>query len=192
MPQPTEHGRHLLAEIANRHGVSQATVLTLAEALQRSGGSQAQFDLPELGGMGQWQRGGLVMVGDMFNSSLKSRVDALCNDITATLHAERVFDVPSPAQAAIPSKTGWPAELGQPSAQGARSDMRYAFFPQTNRLAVSQNGQTTLYDTTGHDVSGFGQGQDGDQRLNFSSQHGTMPLHALPVVKGGQDRLPNP
>ena len=53
----------------------------LLTALVAGGGSQAQFNIPELGGMGQWSRGGMVMVGDMFNNALKARVDALCTEL---------------------------------------------------------------------------------------------------------------
>lgn len=171
-----------MADLASRHGVSPDTVLQLAEALHRSDGTQAQFNLPELGGMGQWQHGGMVMVGDMFNTSLKTRVDALCTDIAHALRDGTLFT----NDQAAPSKTDWPAAFGQPSAQGAQNNMRYALFPQTNRLAVSHNGKTTLYDTTGHDITGFGQAQGGSQSLSFSSQHGTMPLASLPVVTDDQ------
>ena len=41
----------------------------------------AQFGHPELGGTGQWMRGGMTMVGDMFNASLQARVAALCEDM---------------------------------------------------------------------------------------------------------------
>ena len=199
MPQLTNQGRRVLADLASRHGVSSDTVLQLAEALHHSDGAQAQFNLPELGGMGQWQQGGMVMVGDMFNTNLKNRVDALCGDLARALRDHSVF---AEEQTVTPtsstgtsntgaSNTGWPAEFGQPAAQGAQNDMRYALFPQTNRLAVAQNGQITLYDTAGHDISGFGQSQGGGQSLSFSSQHGTMPLSSLPVVTGNDSPAAN-
>jgi hypothetical protein len=30
-----------------------------------SGGGMAQFNYPDLGGMGQWSSGGMLMIGDM-------------------------------------------------------------------------------------------------------------------------------
>jgi hypothetical protein len=51
----------------------------------------AQFSHPELGGMGQWSMGGMIMVGDMFNNGLKARVDALCNDLSALLRGPSPF-----------------------------------------------------------------------------------------------------
>jgi hypothetical protein len=41
----------------------------------------AQFRHPEFGGTGQWMRCGMIMIGEMFNNTLKARVEALCNDI---------------------------------------------------------------------------------------------------------------
>jgi hypothetical protein len=48
----------------------------------------AQFNHGEFGGSGQWMRGGMIMVSDMFNSHLKGRIDALCNDLAALMSAE--------------------------------------------------------------------------------------------------------
>ena len=41
----------------------------------------AQFSHPEFGGSGQWMRGGMIMVSDMFNNYLKGRIDGLCNEL---------------------------------------------------------------------------------------------------------------
>ena len=68
-------------DIAKRHGFSTAAVRAMAEALRRGGGRMAQFNHPDLGGMGQWSAGGMVMIGDMFNNDLKARVDALAKDL---------------------------------------------------------------------------------------------------------------
>ena len=78
-----------IAEIAQRHGFSVDAARAVADALRHGGGRMAQFNHPELGGMGQWSAGGMLMIGDMFNHALKSRVDALCRDLVA---------MPAPAQ----------------------------------------------------------------------------------------------
>ena len=69
----------------------------LLAALVAGGGSQAQFTIPELGGMGQWSRGGMVMVGDMFNNALKARVDALCSELAGLVGAGGTFAARAPA-----------------------------------------------------------------------------------------------
>ena len=77
--------------------------------------------------MGQWSRGGMVMVGDMFNNALKARVDALCGELAGLVGRRHLRGGAAPA----PSRGGgwWPAELGTPASVGAQNDMRYAFFP---------------------------------------------------------------
>ena len=44
----------------------------MVRALMEGNGSQAQFSHPDLGGMGQWSQGGMIMVGDMFNEGLNT------------------------------------------------------------------------------------------------------------------------
>ena len=43
--------------------------------------AMAQFSHLEFGGSGQWMRGGMIMVSDMFNNYLKGRIDGLCNEL---------------------------------------------------------------------------------------------------------------
>jgi hypothetical protein len=164
--------------IAQRHGFSADAARTVAEALRDGGGRMAQFNHPELGGMGQWSAGGMLMVGDMFNHALKTRVDALCRDLAA---------MPAPAQSDVeqrPAQTEhwWPDGLGTPSATGAQNAMRYACFPDNHRLAVMQDGQVRVYDTGDHRIGGFSQQQSGGQSLSFSSQLGTVQLEDLQEV----------
>ena len=167
-----------IATVAQRHGFSPDAVRALAEALRHGGGRMAQFNHPELGGMGQWAAGGMIMIGDMFNNGLKARVDALCRDLAA---------MPGPVPAAAeqqPGQTGhwWPEGLGTPSATGAQNEMRYACFPGQRRLAVMRDGHVRVYDTGEHRIGGFSQQQSGSQSLSFGSQLGTVRLEDLTEV----------
>ena len=164
-----------IAEIAQRHGFSPDAARAVAEALRHGGGTMAQFNHPELGGMGQWVAGGMLMIGDMFNNDLKARVGALCRDLAAS---------PGPVPAAAeqqPAQTGrwWPDYLGAPSATGAQNDMRYACFPDRRRLAVMQHGHVRVYDTGEHRIGGFSQQQSSTQSLTFTSQLGPVRLEDL-------------
>lgn len=184
MPDLTEDGRERVAAIAARHGVSAETAEHLLDALERSGGGQAQFNAPELGGMGQWSRGGMIMIGDMFNNGLKARVDALCTELSALVSDRDLFR-PTASGTTGGGNTGgsgWPAELGEPSSAGSQNDMRYAVFPGTRRLAVASGGTVTVYDTGDHQIGGVSQAQSGSQSLAFTSQHGTVRLSDLKVV----------
>ena len=168
-----------IADIAQRHGFSAEAARAVAEALRHGGGHMAQFNHPELGGMGQWAAGGMLMIGDMSNNQLKARVDALCRDLAA---------MPGPAPAAAERQPGqtshrtshwWPDGLGTASATGQQNDMRYACFPDQRRLAVMRNGRVGVWDTGEHRIIGFSQQQSSGQSLSFTSQIGTVRLQDL-------------
>ena len=187
----TPDGQNALAQVAQRHGVSIEAASMLLDAVANGGGTMAQFNIQELGGMGQWAQGGMIMVGDMFNNGLKYRVDALCNDLANLLRGPVQLFAPPP----MPQSSGyggpiqssanwWPGDFGLPASSGGQNDMRYAYFPSTRRLAVQQNGQVTVYDTGEHSIGGFSQQQGSDQSATFSSQFGQFRLSDLPVVYG--------
>lgn len=193
----TPEGRQRVAEIAGRHGVGFEAAQVLLRALVAGQGSQAQFSHPDLGGMGQWSRGGMIMVGDMFNHGLKQRVDALCNELSGLLAGQSPFAT-AQAQSSSQSQAGpavslfvpggqgggnwWPAELGQPATSGAQNDLAYAWFARPRRLAIRRGGAVQVYDTGDHAISGVSQQQSGDQSLTFTSQTGLVRLDDLPKV----------
>jgi hypothetical protein len=165
--------------LATRYGVSVEAVEVLREALRRGGGRQAQFSHKDLGGMGQWQAGGMTQVGDMFNTALKDKVDALC-----TALAQSDLDSPAPSPMAADSPTQWwPDGLGRPSSTGSQNGMHYACFPDARRVAIQQSGVVTIYDSGDHRISGVSQSQSTTQILSFSSQEGTISALDLPVVR---------
>ena len=164
--------------LARRHGVSVGAVQALQEALRRGGGRQAQFSHPDLGGMGQWQAGGMTQVGDMFNTTLRDKVDALCGEL-ARLGADAPLPPPAPE---APSRDWWPDGLGRPSATGSQNGMRYACFPEARRVVVEQAGQVTVYDSGEHRIGGVSQQQSATQELRFTSQLGTVRASELPVA----------
>ena len=71
--------------VASKHAFSPDAVQQLYHAMLVGKGTMAQFGHPEFGGSGQWMRGGMIMIGDMFNNALKARVAALCNDVAQLL-----------------------------------------------------------------------------------------------------------
>lgn len=177
----TPEAEHAIADIAHRHGLSREAVLAMLFALHAGGGTMAQFDIPELGGSGQWMRGGMTMVGNMFDNALKARVDALCNELTQLLATTTVF--PASTQASgygFTSGNWWPADLGVPSSSGGQNDARYAIFPSTRRLAIQINGVTRVFDTGDHQIGGVQQQQGGGYgSVSFTSQFGTFDVSSL-------------
>ena len=146
--QLTPEGNQAIQDLAQRYGVSVDAVRTLLFAVSEGGGTLAQFHHSELGGGGQWMRGGMTMVGDMFNYGLKATVSGLCSELSSLLSSQQIF-VPLAPQSArggfiVSGNAWWPADLGSPSSSGGQNDARYAYFPQSQRLAILHNGKITL------------------------------------------------
>lgn len=156
-----------LEELAGRHHVSLGAVRCLAEALGRGGGRMAAFDHPELGGAGQWMPG-MTMVGNMFDSAARARVEALCAELA-----------PRVAQAAEP-----PPEFGErPTLSGSANDVRYAWYRRARRLVLQEGRRRVVYDTLDHDLRGLScQSSGGATTLLLVSQRGRVDLGDLPVV----------
>ncbi|MEB8432730.1 SHOCT domain-containing protein [Cocleimonas sp. KMM 6892] len=180
MQQLTSAGQNIVNDLAQRYNLSQEAVIYMLGAVNQGGGSMAQFNCPELGGSGQWMRGGMTMVGDMFNNGLKATVDNLCNELSNALANTQMFP-PAPVGSRA-SNQWWPGDLGSPSSSGAQNNIRYAVFP--NRLAIELNGQVTVYDTLDNNIGGVSQQQGGDTSLTFSSQYGTIAVDTLPIISG--------
>ena len=178
MQNLTESGLNIVNDISFRYNLSQDAVIHMLIAVNNGGGSMAQFNCPELGGAGQWMRGGMTMVGDMFNHGLKMTVDNLCNELSNALAGTQIF--PAAVMDGNSGNQWWPAGLGVPFSSGAQNNIRYAVFPQ--RLAVEQNGKITIYDTLNHQIGGVSQQQGGETSLTFTSQFGTIAVATLPVI----------
>jgi hypothetical protein len=206
MQNLTGEGTQKVEELATRHNLSASAVKTLLDAIRAGGGRMAQFNHPELGGMGQWSHGGMTMIGEMSNHDLKQRVDALCNDLASMMENEGAplpyASLPSqhhesnsdskagslavsqfaPNTAASDQGQWWSSELGSPSSTGGQNDVRYAFFPKKRRLVIQVKNQLSVYDTGEHQITGFSQRQGHDQSLTFTSQHGLISVNDLARV----------
>jgi Short C-terminal domain len=170
-----------IADIAARYGLSREAVLAMLFAVQAGGGTMAQFSIPELGGSGQWMRGGMTMVGNMFDNALKARVDALCTELAQLIATTTVFPpTATNYQGGFTAANWWPGDLGVPSASGGQNDARYAIFPATRRLAIQIAGVTRVFDTGEHRIGGVQQQQGGRAgTVSFTSQLGTFDVSSL-------------
>jgi hypothetical protein len=180
------HG-DLVERMAKKHAVSPAAVEVVLLALRRGGGSMAQFSHADFGGMSQWSPG-MSMVGDMFNTQLKAKLDGLCSDIAAHLVAT---EAPGDGRATgddvsyrstTRSADWWPAGLGSPGAVGAQNDLRYAVFPDSRRLVIDDHGTIATYDTGHHRIFGVAQAQSSERTLTFTSQDGLVRVADLSKV----------
>lgn len=211
MQQLSQAGQQAILGIAQRHGFSVDAVMHMLDAVVRGNGGMAQFSHGEFAGSGQWMRGGMTMVSDMFNSYLKGRVDSLCSELSNLVSNQpgllQTGSFQSQTQGAPTPVVGWggsagmqgePAASGDlfappppdwwgptlryPNSTGAQNGARYAYFAQARRLAVEVGGNVTIYDTLDHQIGGFSQQQSGDGTMSCSSQYGTVSLGSLPVV----------
>lgn len=189
-----------LKEIAARHGFSVEAVRVVLDSLRSGGGTMAQFNHPELGGMGQWSTG-MLMIGDMSNSALKARVLTLCDELsrfvalepTNSLNrfqgavrssdGETVLPFDNQSMCPFDSTVWWPELLGVPSSSGAQNRVRYAYFPETSRLAIERSGHVTVYDTGKHKIYGVSQSQGTSDSLVFESQLGPVSENELTKVR---------
>ncbi len=194
MPGPND--KDFIADAARRHGLSEGATRAVWDALRAGNGYQAQFSHPELGGMGQWS-GGMLQIGDMFNSALKAKVAAVCADLAGHVaeaaatgwgsgshQSQRQGDGSSDAVDQRSRRDWWPDGLGQPSSTGSQNDTRYALFPASRRLAIQRNGTVSVFDTGDHVISGFSQAQSGGSTMAFTSQLGAVWLDELRRIDG--------
>jgi hypothetical protein len=188
----------VIPHIAERYHVSVDAARQLERALRASGGRQAQFDHPDLGGRGQWQPG-MVMIGRMGDEQLKSRVAGLCAEISAIVQG---METSAPEALRRPAGTGaagacapiaageswWPAPLGHPNAEGQQHGVRYAYFANKHRLLVQVGGMMCAYDTGNRRITGMAQqqrherGRDASSTLTFTDDRGEVRLEELREV----------
>ncbi len=176
-----------ITRVSLRHSVSPDAVRTILRALRSGGGTMAQFSHSDFGGMSQWSPG-MTMVGDMFNNSLKSKLDAVCTELAAYVaqtpsdhRRGREGDQVS-YRSSSRGSDWWPSELGRPSAVGAQNDLQYAVFPGTRRLAIKDGERIDIFDSGGHRIFGVAQAQSTNQTLTFTSQDGLVRVSDLRKV----------
>lgn len=206
MRQLSPDGQQAVNDIARRHGFSPEAVASMLESVVNGNGSMAQFNHPEFAGSGQWMRGGMIMLSDMFNNNLKMRIDSLCSELadlvgrqpglltTGSFQSQSQgfqdqqqgggFAGPASLFVTPPGQGAhwWPEGLGMADSTGAQNNVRYAWFSGAHRLAIDLNGTVTVYDTLDHWIGGFSQQQSVGGSLSFTSQYGLIDVASLPVV----------
>lgn len=157
-------------EIAAKYDLSPTVVQHVAQAIALGNGQQAQFNDPELGGMGQWMPG-MLMIGDAFNYTLKAKVDALCHELAQAFRDGDLRGF-STYQEMSQSKW-WSLDLENPSISGGQNTLKYVYFREKHRLIVSLNQHETIYDTSPHIIIGVSQQQANNRMmLIFQTQSG--------------------
>jgi hypothetical protein len=185
MKSLTAEGQQAIDEIAGRYNLNEQSVEALVKAIINGNGTMAQFNIPELGGNGQWMKGGMTMVGDMFNNSLKATVDKLCTELANLVSTKVIFE--ESAEWASDKKPGnsgttWPSVFGNPTSSGSQNNFKYAYFAPVRRLVIEENGKLMIYDTKHHQISGISQQQGSGRSYQFTSQDGPVDISSLQLV----------
>jgi hypothetical protein len=184
--------KDVIPEIAARYLVPEEKVREIHRQLQANHATQCQFECSELGGPVQWMPG-MVMTSRWDDHALRARVDGLCSELCAIVRGsetaapaafKRDADAP-PAASRVDLPAGeswWPAALGQPSSSGAQNGVRYAYFPDKQRLLLQQGARIDAYDTGEHRLTGVSQQQGHSRSITFSTPEGPVPVEHLKCV----------
>lgn len=187
----TKEGQQNVNDIAAKYNLKTESVESLLKAVISGNGNMAQFNIPELGGTGQWMKGGMTMVGDMFNNTLKSTVDKLCTELSELVKTKVLFEEssdlsngkhPVNGDFAGNVSSSWPSVFGNPTSSGSQNNLRYAYFAPVRRLVIEENGKRTIYDTKHHHITGISQQQGVGSSHKFTSQDGNVDLSSLSVI----------
>ena len=156
--------------MAARYHLSLELLRQLWIGLQMSGGRQVQFNHPEFGGAGQWTPGKPV-VSDIFNKSLKNKVDQVCTELATLLE--------QPAERSLSPDH---AQYGNPFLKGVQNHVEYAYYPAARRLVVSDSRGRTVYDTASHQITGIA-AISVTANLVFLTPMGTISTQDLKTVE---------
>ena len=208
MSQLNSQWQQKLTELTQKYQLSEHAIMVLLQALIKGNGKMAQFNHPELGGVGQWLPGGMTMISDMSNSYLKMVIDNLCGELAILIKNNYFNPIKgdellanqgssqqqqqnqgnvdnTEAVKMNPFNSGhwWPTELGTPTLSGSQNDLLYVYFANKQRLVLKNQREICIYDTLHHHISGVSQQQSSSgQLLIFTSQAGTFAVSDLPQI----------
>jgi Short C-terminal domain len=208
MSQLNSQWQQKLTELTQKYQLSELAIMVLWQALIKGNGKMAQFNHPELGGVGQWLPGGLTMISDMSNSHLKMVIDNLCGELSILIKEDYFNSIkwneplshPGSRQQQQQSQGNidnseavkanpfnydpwWPIEFGAPTLSGNQNGLLYAYFAHKQRLVLEKQGEISVYNTLHHQISGVSQQQSSSgQLLVFTSPDGTLTVTDLPLI----------
>lgn len=200
----TNTGKQYVEDVAVKYNLKTETVEALLRAVISGNGTMAQFNIAELGGSGQWMKGGMTMVGDMFNNSLKSTVDRLCSELSTQVTSQVLYEETGNESSEWHQESrstatnsnvssSWPSVFGNPTSSGSQNNFRYAYFAPVRRLIIEENGKQTIYDTKHHQITGISQQQGSGNAYKFTSPEGQVDLGSLDLIsEPGEQTQPTP
>lgn len=169
--------------IAQQYGVSAEAVQQLAHALIRGRLKTARFNHPELGGIGKWRRGD-VLLGDVRDEDHKTLVWRLAEELMPLLK-----HVPLPASSEENEQTlvmPWWGDrlLGEPIITDRFESVQYGYFLESRRVIVLRGDDLIHYDADGLLVTGLVRRVSPSRGLELILQTvtGEVNVEALPII----------
>ena len=195
MRELNAEGQRVVSDLSHRYGVSGDAVTTLLQALIAATAAWPSSAIPELGGMGQWSQGGMIMVGDMFNHGLKARGRGLCSELACLGRPEPGVGTEQPQSQSQGGRRAWvPGAGGGSSGRGGRpsSVSRLDRGPERRALCLVP-GHPAARHRVGRPADRLRHRRPPDRRLlpaagsavprsPSPSQHGPIRVADLPVV----------
>lgn len=177
----------LYKQVSATYGLSIEAIEVLAQALVEGGYRSASFNHRELGGVGKWN-GGDVILGDMSQEAWRLKIwraiQALLPTLQQTIRAAPVADTDDATFVMM-----WWADvtLREPAISGVFESLTYGYFLEAGRVVVRNEDHHTLmhYDARGLLVTGLdvAAGERGQRVLVLRSINGDVPVHELPPIE---------
>ncbi|MCU0392081.1 MAG: hypothetical protein MUE81_13260 [Thermoflexibacter sp.] len=165
-----------IEKIAKKYEVSVGAIMMLVSGLQSTNGNQVQFNHPDLGGLGQWQLG-MVMIGDMFNHTLKMKINEICQELALLVRNEKINP---PKKSVIQN---FDSIHGKPAFKGSQNNLHYAYYPEKNLFILEQYGIVEKYNTEGYQIVGLSQQQSNfTQDIQLQTDKGSITIANLPKL----------
>jgi hypothetical protein len=175
----------ILAKIGEQHGFSLDAMQALGAELLRGGLKRARFNHPELGGIGMWSHGEVV-IGDMSDEETRVRIWQV---VDALMPALKQVEVSEDVRRATQDQTlvmpWWgDIKLGSPAVQGVMESLTYGYFLESHRVIVRKDDKITHYDASGLAVMDIGivYGERAMPQVALQLVDGTVPVSDLPII----------
>lgn len=173
----------LYQQLSNTHHVSVEAIQVLVRALVEGGYRSANFNHPELGGVGKWN-GGDVILGDMSQEALRLKIWRIVQGLLPTLQQTIPPEPIQEADATFVMPWWNDVTLREPVLKGMFESTTFGYFLEGARVVVKQSEHITHYDASGHLVTDLQMmsGARGQMVLVLQTLSGDIAVSDLPQL----------
>ena len=156
-----------IAQIAQKHALSEEAVTHLFNQLSLGHGTQAQFNHPAFGGIGQWQNG-MLMISDFSNHALKAKLTGIFAELVE-LYNQRGGQ---PTIEAKPETN----TLGKPTMVATQNHLTVNYYQDRSLIVITDNqrNRAVTYSVAPHRLTGVSQQNQNNSlySLSFTNDKG--------------------